>query len=205
MKPKLKGFAGAPVPAEELLAELGASEVRVPKRGQKYTLAEVELQMSVVEQLVLATQSRPAITKAMRERFGVGSLRVLRLVARVQERWKQEDQEARPAYRAAAMRRIERYIAQARGERAPDGTWRTKPDYPALARFESLLADIQGTRAPVQVDVSVDVRVSASLQAVIASLTPEQCAERLAAARERRALAERQRASDRALGTGGAQ
>ena len=84
--------------------------------------------------------------------------------------------------KAAAARRLLRYIRQAQG----DGT--RKPDFATLAKFEGLLADLQGTRAPLE--IAVDVRVGEAVKAVIAGMTAEQLNERLAAARERRALAE---------------
>jgi hypothetical protein len=112
-----------------------------------------------------------------------------------------EDVEARPSNRAAAVRRYQRYIALASGEReraTPEEraagiqpVWRVKPNWPMVARFEAMLADVQGTKAPIQLSATVDVRVSQSLQAVIANITPEQMAERLLAARERREKVQR--------------
>ena len=159
--------------------------------------------MTVIEQQLLVTHSKSAVAKLMLDRYGISKLRVSILIQRVYERWKEEDALARPANRSSAIRRVERYIAQARGERraqTPEERelgivppYVIKPDFQALFRFESLLADYQGTRAPVKVEVTNDVRVSVSLQAIIANMSPEEAARRIASARERRTLAEKQR------------
>jgi len=143
-----------------------------------------------VERLLLATHSTQAIIRTMRERHGLGRNRTCTLIQRVRARWTEEDKEARPAQRAAAIRRIKSYIALANGERSPEadgGGWRTPPDFGALALLERLLADLQGTRAPVE--VAAGIRLGRAAAAVIAAMTAEEVAECLEEAREERAKA----------------
>ena len=173
-------------------------------RGRRWGLAATRQQLRVVEQLMMVGMAAPAIVRAMQqqeqqqhERFACGVGRTALLMRRVREQWGQEDEGARPVAKAAAVRRILRYIQAAQGERRPaneGGGYRVNPNWSAVARFEALLADIQGTRAPIE--VNVDVRVGQAAMVVLANMTSEQLAERLAAARERRMLAERARAID---------
>lgn len=194
---------------EPLRGALPDEAPREDKQFSKYTTAETEQHIALCEQLMLGTHSTVSIVAAMRERFGLRKGRVRWLMERARQKWQEEDQAARPSNRAAQIRRIERYLQQARGERKPQTSaeraagipagWVTRPDWPAVFRFESLLADVMGTKAPTQVAVTVDQRVTSNLQIVIASLTPEQVAERLLAARERRQKAEQ---LDRLIGQG---
>lgn len=156
-----------------------------------WSRTETEEQLQAVEQLLRSMVSPRDIEQVLRKKFGpVGRIRTMRLIARTYERWREDDKNAVPHQKAAQSRRIAQYLQQARGV-FENGRWTVKPDWKAVAMFENILADVQGTRAPIE--VNVDARVSQSLQAIIASMTPEQMAERLAVVRQRRELAEQAR------------
>lgn len=197
---KLRASA-KPIPIPILDPELAAAVAKaVPPKTDTtaWTIAETAQHMAAMESMMLATLSDRRMETAMRERYGVGRSRTHRLKARIHEQWTREGSEAAPHNRAAAIRRVKGYIMRAQGERNADDTaWKVKPDWPAVRAFESLLADFEGTRAPIE--IAVEHRISHTIQAVIANLSPEQTQARLEAARER---AQKADAYDRQVGAG---
>lgn len=157
-----------------------------------YTRDETKQHEEAIAQL-LPSQTLAAIARHMHREFGISSKRVARLAARVRERWVREDEAsgALAVNRAEAIRRVKRMLAIASGKRSADGAWTEKPNHAAVAKYESLLAQLQGTNAPIKLDL--EVRVSASIQGVIANLTAEQVREISERQRELRELAERER------------
>lgn len=141
------------------------------------------------------------IVAHMRAKFGIGKSRVKRLIVRVRERWVREDEAsgALQVNRAEAIRRVKRMIKIASGRRAPVDPkspnamppWAEPPNHGAVARYEHILANLQGTYTPVKVDV--DVRVSASIQHVVSNLTAEQVSAIVERQRSLRELEEREK------------
>jgi len=156
--------------------------IEAKARGKRWSPAEVNLHLATIESMLLNSYGITTIRRVMRERFGVGSVRTNVLSQRVRDLWINEDAESRPLNKAAAARRFLRYIRQAQGDETH------RPDFSTLAKFESLLADVQGTRAPLE--INVDVRLGEAAKLVIAGLSAQQLNDRLEAVRERRALAE---------------
>jgi len=158
-----------------------------------YTRAETKEQEEAVA-AILPHQTVAAVKRAMRERFGITPNRTQKLVGRVRERWVREDEAsgALQVNRAEAVRRVKRQIGVASGRKDQGGAWVEKPDHSAVARYEHILANLQGTYAPVKVDVVF--RVSESIMPVIGNLTPEQVQEILERQRALRELEERDRA-----------
>jgi hypothetical protein len=151
---------------------------------------EVEEQLRVVEALLQVMRSPRDIRRALVAKFGpVTRIRTDLLIKRTWARWAVEDKDAQPHAKSAQARRLSQYLERAKGVQNQDGTWLVKPDWKATAMFESLYADVRGTRAPVE--INVDARVSQSLQAIMTLMTPEKTQELLQAARQRKELAER--------------
>ncbi len=94
-------------------------------------------------------------------------------VARIREKWAEEERAARPHYKAQAMRRIYGHIAEAKRDK----------NWSAIAQFEKILSDMQGTKEPVEINVNIDATVTEAALHVVSTLTPER----------RRALIEEQR------------
>ena len=186
---RAKELASAPV--VPLPSELAPDAPSGRGLSKYWPAVQVEQHMQAVESLYLSTISKTAICRTMRTRFGISESRANQLLNRVKERWLAEDAEARPVNKSAQIRRLLGYIRDARGERDQDGTWKVKPDTGALAKFEMILADIQGTKAPVE--IAVDVRIGHAMQNVIAGLSSDQMTRYLAEAREQRALAQKAR------------
>jgi F0F1-type ATP synthase alpha subunit len=166
--------------------------------GIRWTAGEIELHLSQLERIMQVTLSRTSICRAMREQYGLGQRRTNILMQRVYQRWADEDAAARPYTKATQIRRIKANIERARtGERQldaegrPTGKWVLKPDLRTVERFESLLADIEGNRAAIE--VAVEHRLGNAAQAVIAAMTAEELNEVLQEARTERALANKAR------------
>lgn len=198
---------------ELIVVPRNAEGRRLRKDGRPittYTVEENKAQEATVEALLVQAVGTAAIARVCRERHGVSPTRVAKLISRLRARWAAEEEANRPTNRASAIRRCMRSLQEARAGvpkteqdangRAVQVGWLTPPDHRLAYRYECLLADLQGTRSPIKFDLNVDARVSGALGVVIASLSPEQIAQRLAVARER---TEKARRYD-ALGSGDA-
>ncbi len=159
----------------------------------------MQLHMLALERAIPATASRVAIHQAMQAQFpGLGVKRINLLIQRLMQRWVDEDMAGRPHYKAAQMRRIMSYIDRAsRGQQQvdangrPTGKWLLKPDLRTVERYESLLADIQGTRAAIE--IAVEHRLGNAAQDVFANMTAEELEEIIEEGRNERALANKAR------------
>ena len=167
------------------------------RQGQHiWSREEVAQQRTAVEQLMQSTSNVRAVRSEMRRRFGVSFHRTDVLRRWVYDQWKIESEQAREINKARVVHRLEAVIRETRGERRPaneGGGYRVAPNWMANLRAEELLAKIEGTEAPVKVEEThtIDVVVGRAAMQVIAGLTAEQLAVRLARVRERKALAER--------------
>lgn len=157
-------------------------------RRRVWTQAETREHVAFLEQLYVRGTSLRQMELAARQRFGLRPGRVTSLLDRIRETWRKEDEANRASNRAAAVRRVTRYIRDAEGRKNQDGSWIEKPNYAALARFEELLSDLQGTREPVKVDLNV--RVQETVLNVIAGLSPEELGELVAEYEDTERLAE---------------
>jgi hypothetical protein len=193
---KLKQAAVLPPKVEtprEMIGTLPQVAPNVPRDGhhRMWTSTETAVHEAMIEQLMLGTHSPRSIERAMRERYDLGANRTGRLIERVRRRWLDEGKEAMPSNKEAQIRRLERYIQLAQGVRRPEaegGGWKVRPEWSAIGKFEALLADLLGTRAPIEIAVSA--RISTTAMNIISSLSPEELTARLDRARERKALAQ---------------
>lgn len=138
-----------------------------------YTPEETREQHEWIAGAMAARMTTYAITQQAKDKFGIGASRVRNLMARVLEKWKLEDEQNRSSLKAKAVRSLEQDMTAVRAELANNISVSDKAKlHSTLTRYHALLADIQGTREPIKVDV--DVRVSQSIVGVIANLSPEQ-------------------------------
>jgi hypothetical protein len=127
---------------------------------------------------------------------GIGKQHAQRVVRRVLDRWAQERQGSTAVEdaRSAGIARVRHMLSIARGRRAPakpdgsPGDWIERPDHKACAAYEQILMRLQGTDAPVRVDLTV--RVGAQLDGVIGNLTAAQVERFVAQRRELERLAD---------------
>lgn len=162
------------------------------KKGRRnYTTDEVREHYEFVENMML---TRPGLSdreraRITRERFNFGHKRLLRIQTKIRERWIKESEEKRKGNKQEQINRLFKYIDLARGRRVqvldkktrepvydeegnPVLEWKEKPNHQALARYEALIAELLGTREPIQ--VSVEVQMNQAILHVIQGLTPEQ-------------------------------
>jgi hypothetical protein len=141
--------------------------------------AERQERSEAVERLLIAGVSPLRIKALVYERFGMSDGAVHGVVERVRERWRREEADSRATYKATAMRRLYGHIAEARASK----------HWPAVAQLERLLAEMQGTREPVEVAMNITATLGESAARVVAQLTPEKMAALIAEQRQLRALA----------------
>lgn len=132
-----------------------------------------------IEGLMVAGLSMPQVERAARESFAMNRVQVASYVGRIRERWAEEEKAQRPHNKAQQMRRVCGHIAEARRDK----------NWAAVAQFEKLLSDIQGTKEPVEINVNVDAVVTEAALQVIAGLTPERRRALIDEQRRLRALA----------------
>lgn len=155
---------------------------------RSYTREEVQKQELLAHQLVLQDFPERTIIKQLRDRTGVGTQRATTLIKRTRAAFKEQFASISEGYRAKQVERLASMLRHARGEQNEDGTWARPPDHKAVTAYERLIADIVGTKAPVEVVVT-SVEVKMSLVKFVSSLEPEAMDEMLASAMERQRLA----------------
>ncbi len=158
-----------------------------------YTKAETYEQTRTVESLLTQLSGFSTIAAICRKRHGIGLNRVRTLMGRVVDTWAKEDEANKGTNKGAAIRRIVRMRLHAEGEMNEQGTaWLREPNHPAVAKYEMLLADLQGTREAIKVDV--DVRASQACLTVIQGLSAEEVQKYLTKYKENVQLANEMRA-----------
>lgn len=169
------------------------------KVAKVYTHAESAEHLAFVESLMLTPGvSQSAAIRACRSRLGFGESRYLNLKKRVLAAWALQDKAEPGDKRAAAIRRIEAMLAHARGEQRVDPNdatkrvWTRPPNHPAVRAYEDLLARLQGTFMPIEVNVTHTV--SNALQNVMGNLTEDQLQDYMHEYLETKRLAEERRA-----------
>lgn len=137
--------------------------------ARRITPAEKHRRLKIVEELwyrgLPERGIKEALAAAVQEgklEYSVGPSTLRRLIAKVRERIEAEHESNRGVWKAQAITRISREIRDATA----------KNQWGAVVGLERLLADIQGTREPILVDVNV--RVQAVVVRVIANMSKEQ-------------------------------
>lgn len=103
------------------------------------------------------------IREEMTTRFRMTPTAVKSLQKRVLDEWSSSDVERRPHEKRLQVRRILRHIASAREAN----------QHSAVASFEKLLAQINGTLEPVEVHVQAEATVRESVMVVLAQMKPD--------------------------------
>ena len=149
-------------------------------RGEStHSVAQQRERSTAIEQLLISGVSRSRIEGLMRERYEMSSGAVRGVIERVRRRWAEEERESRLHYKEMAMRRLYGHIAEAR----------KAANWPAVAQLERLLAEMQGTREPMVVEVNASALLTESAAHVLSQMTPERRGALIAQQRELRALA----------------
>ena len=131
--------------------------------------------LGAIEQLMVAGVSQNKIEDVCKEKFGLTRGKVKEYAKVVRQRWADEEREARPTYKQQAMRRIMGHINSA----AKDG------NFAAVAQFERLLSEMQGTKEAADVNINLNVATSQAMLHVVSSLSAEQRAAIIKLQRDR--------------------
>lgn len=158
-----------------------------------YTRQEVRDQKRLIAQM-LAQGLTPKQIHAAIERArdptpldGIRLARIQTLAKRVEDEWSREDEQERSKWKTRQIRRLHEELRVAMNGRKEGAAWVVKPNLAAAARFEELLAKVQGTLAPIE--MKVDVHIAHAVQHVIADLSAEDVQEALGDFAEKSRLA----------------
>lgn len=151
------------------------AEARRPRGRVPITIAEREKRLAIIETMLIKGIPISSIERRGATDLKMSKVAVRKYIDRIRAKWKEEEREARPHYKASAMRRIIDHIADARRDK----------NWAAVAQFEKLLSEMQGTKEPLEVALTVNDAVNDALVVVVSRLTPERRAELIAQARSR--------------------
>ncbi len=178
----------SPVPANLDRAPSDDVEVKRPKGAQKgvpikrYTPAERDDQMRIVEELVINGYTERQILTTLRanDHPDVSMNRVRIIKGRVHERMKLESERTRPLTKEKQLRRLYTQLRIAQGKRSQDGkSWVEKPNWQAITKLEETIARVEGNYEAIKLDVDVVHREA--LSNVLGDMTEEQGLELVAA------------------------
>lgn len=147
------------------------------------SVEERRKRLDFIEKLLVAGVNTGRIESACREAFNppMPKTSVAKYIEQVRARWAEEERTNRVHYKAQAMRRLYGHVAEAR----------KAANWAAVAQLERLLADIQGTKEPVEVQLNVDATVTEAVLHVVATLSPERRRAMIEEQRRLRELAQR--------------
>jgi hypothetical protein len=149
------------------------------KRGIVVSPEQRRERLDVIEQLMIRGVTQSKIEKACAERFKMSRGAVSKYMDTLRVQWADEERAARMTNKTAAQRRLYAHIQKAKDSE----------NWGAVASFERLLSEIQGTREAMEVNLNVDATVTEATLHVVANLTPEQRANIIAEQRRLRELA----------------
>jgi hypothetical protein len=114
--------------------------------------------------VIIEAMGRPPGLPGQPGGHGMHELETRKLLAEVRSSWQEEDAESARHYKSAAIRRLHRHIAAAKLKNA----------WTAIAMFEKILAQVQGTLEPIQVSITAEARVAQAVLHVLGESDPEQ-------------------------------
>lgn len=214
------GEGKAPIPAAVDLAKLEAEVAEIvsaspppepsPTPVRRYTPAEAREQVRRIEELMIDGAREGQIYRLLKGDSqnpgaypGITRKRVKELAQRIRTDWSSiASDEQRIADREAAIRRIQRMRLVACGVRDPKapGAWLVPPNHMAVARYEALLMELQGTKDAIKLDVNV--HYTQAMLAVVGRLSGEDATDLLDEAMEQARLADMARRELPALTVG---
>jgi hypothetical protein len=157
----------------------------------------VRQQELVVGELLAQYASFSQVYARLREPpFGLSLKRTRMLIDRVYEQWDKQHQQDLGHARNKAIRSVRRSLTQVESKMKAEEV--SALEWIRLQRLKVALVDqlmdLEGTRAPIQVDVNVHATVNHNLVAVMASMDEQQTAALIAKADEDARLAQGVRA-----------
>lgn len=123
----------------------------------------------VAELLSAGVSTRKAVELAV-ERFGISESQATTCCARYRQEARAYYEVEMAEFRASQRDRLYAHLAQARAGRVVDGV-PTGPDWAAVARFEKMIAQLEGNFAAIKVEVKTG---GETLARVVTGMHPEQ-------------------------------
>jgi|HubBroStandDraft_6_1064221.scaffolds.fasta_scaffold183991_5 hypothetical protein len=160
------------------------------KEADDLKATEEDKRLEFVFRLMMRAYSDILIVRLSRAQFGIGEAATRTLLHKVREKIRGDVDGNKPYARAEQIARLRDTIEKLKTPKVR--TVRGKEvelPLPAqsIMRAEELLADLEGNRAPIKIDV--EHQLSVSLRAVLATMPPERYTQLLELARERKRLA----------------
>lgn len=150
----------------------------IERRVNHVTPEQRRARLMAVEQMLTLGSTPAQMEAALKAQFNMGPGAVASYVARVRARWAAEGEQDRAQLKKAAVKRLQQHI---RGAVA-------KGQFSAVAQLERLLADIQGTKEAVEVNLNVSTTVTEAVIGIVTGMTAE---EQAALIEEQRRLLQR--------------
>jgi hypothetical protein len=199
MARKEKAGTRVPTVAPEVGAEVVAAKPDPDARTVEQQIEDE--QVGFITRLRRRALDEGRIADACRERFGIGRSRVHRLLQVVLYAARQEVDSNRPFARAEQILRLRNSLSSLHAQLAEEmarqkvdpktkkpvsatDNWAIVRISSEIRQTEDLLADVEGNRAPTEIQVFGEVRES--LQVVLTNLSPEKTKELLLRAQIRR-------------------
>ena len=148
------------------------------RRVNIVSIEERRKRTALIEGLLISGVPMTRIEDQARQLHQMTKSQVGAYIARIRETWAAEEAGNRAHNKAQQQRRLYGHISAAKADK----------NWPAVAQFEKLLADIQGTREPLEMTVTTTTLTEVTMK-VVSGLTPERRGQLLARHRQLLALA----------------
>lgn len=142
----------------------GLSEHRESRAVSSVLYPKIE---AFVESCIVQGLTTSRIYSLAIKEFGCTKVIIDKCIQAVSTKWAKEETVRRPMWKAAAMERMQRAIRKATEE----------SNFAMVARFEGLLAEMQGTKAPIELNVNHTQQIA--MVNVILDMTPSDMQEAL--------------------------
>lgn len=154
-------------------------------RTRPTTRAERNERLDQVEFWMARGDGEAAVERQVRERWGLGRFGTRKLMREVRERWKEAGKEGLVERKQKQLRRIYQWLRLATSATkrvTVNGVEREVPDvdkfkFATITQLEDLIADIEGNKAPVKLELNATA--NAALMSVMAGMSEERKAKML--------------------------
>lgn len=136
----------------------------IERRVRHVTPEQRRARLMAVEQMLTLGVTPQQMEATLKAQYDMGPAKVASYVGQVRARWAAEGEQDRAQLKKAAIRRIQQHI---RGAVA-------KGQFSAVAQLERLLADIQGTKEAVEVNLNVSTTVTEAVIGIVTGMTAEE-------------------------------
>lgn len=167
----------AVIPADEFLGDVTVHDENSENRTGIPATERAKMRRTIEEMLAHNFHTADIAEAMAAPPFNLTPAQTKTQIARIRRHWREIDVDRRPDYKNAAMRRLLNSIMAAR----------KKGDFGAVATLERLLADIQGTKEPLKLQLNVSSVLEHSVAEAVARMSNERIQALARAHHDRRA------------------